>query len=765
MGAKGLIHPLLHLAVAGRIAGQIEDRGAADVAGEDQDRVGEIHRAALAIGDPAVIEDLQHHVEHIGVGLLHLVEQHHRIGAAPHGLGELAALLVAHIARRRADQAAHGVLLHVFAHVDPHHRLLGIEELGGQGLGELGLAHAGGAEKQEAGDRSVRIGEACPGALDGIRHRSHGLLLADHTGVELLFEVEQFLHLALHELAHRDARPLGDHFGDVVLGDLLAQERFAGVAAGELDLLGGQLAVEFAQGAVFQLGGLVEVVAALGLLDLELHLLDLFLDGTELIDRTLLLLPLGIEGALLLAQIGEFLLKPLQPIAAGGVGFTAERELFHLQLQDAAIEFIDLFGLGGDLHLQARRRFIHQIDRFVGQEAIGDVAAAQHGGRHQGVVGDAHAVVHLVALLEAAQDRDRVFHGGLIHEHLLEATLQGGVFFDVLAVLIEGGGADAAQFATSQHRLEQVAGIHSAAGGAGPHHGVDLIDEQHDLALTGGDLLEHGLEPLLEFAAILRPSDQGPHVEGDQLAVLQGRGHIAIHDSLGQALHDRRFAHAGLANQHRVVLGAAAEDLNRAADLLIAPDHRIELARLGGLGEVAAVFLQGFVGALRVLIRHLLGATHRQHRLLQLRGRGAGLGEQLTAAALVFGHGEQQVLDRDVAVVEFLLEGIGPIQHGIEALAQVDVVRRGREAGLAGCVGLDLLAEGAHIHAGLLEDAAGQAGLGEQGSEQVLALHLLLALLLGQLLGRHDGAPGLFGEQFGGGMHGQTSCGSALRWE
>ena len=126
-------------------------------------------------------------------------------------------------------------------------------------------------------------------------------------------------------------------------------------------------------------------------------------------------MPLGIEGALLLAQISEFFLKPLQSVAAGGVGFTAERELFHLKLQDAAIEFIDLLGLGGDLHFQARRRFIHQIDRLIGQEAIGDVAAREHGGRHQGVVGDAHAVVHLVALLEAAQDRDRVFHGGLIH--------------------------------------------------------------------------------------------------------------------------------------------------------------------------------------------------------------------------------------------------------------------------------------------------------------------------------------------------------------
>ena len=92
-------------------------------------------------------------------------------------------------------------------------------------------------------------------------------------------------------------------------------------------------------------------------------------------------------------------------------------------MQDAAIEFIDLLGLGGDLHLEPGRRFIHQVDRLIGQETIGDVAAAEHGRRHQGVIGDAHAVVHFVALLEAPQDRDGVFHRGLVDKHLLETAL------------------------------------------------------------------------------------------------------------------------------------------------------------------------------------------------------------------------------------------------------------------------------------------------------------------------------------------------------
>ena len=52
-------------------------------------------------------------------------------------------------------------------------------------------------------------------------------------------------------------------------------------------------------------------------------------------------------------------------------------------------------------------------------------------------------------------------------------------------------------------------------------------------------------------------------------------------DPLGEALDDRGLADAGLADQDGVVLGAAGEDLDDAADLVVAADDRVELARLG----------------------------------------------------------------------------------------------------------------------------------------------------------------------------------------
>ena len=74
----------------------------ADVGGHDDDGVAEVDRAALGVGEAPVVEHLQQGVEHVGVRLFDLVEEHDRIGLAPDRFGELAALLVADVAGRRA---------------------------------------------------------------------------------------------------------------------------------------------------------------------------------------------------------------------------------------------------------------------------------------------------------------------------------------------------------------------------------------------------------------------------------------------------------------------------------------------------------------------------------------------------------------------------------------------------------------------------------------------------------------------------------------
>ena len=91
------------------------------------------------------------------VRLLDLVEQKHCVRAPPHGLGQLPALLVAHVAGRRADEPRDRVPLLVLGHVEPDHRSLVVEHELRQRPCELGLADAGRAEEDEGADRPVRI--------------------------------------------------------------------------------------------------------------------------------------------------------------------------------------------------------------------------------------------------------------------------------------------------------------------------------------------------------------------------------------------------------------------------------------------------------------------------------------------------------------------------------------------------------------------------------------------------------------------------------
>ena len=143
-------------------------------------------------------------------------------------------------------------------------------------------------------------------------------------------------------------------------------------------------------------------------------------------------------------------------------------------------------------------------------------------------------MVDLVALLEPAQDTDGVFHGRLCSIDLLETPLEGGVLFDVLAVLIQRGCTNEAQLTAGQHGLDHVAGVHGAfAGSAGADDGVQLIDEGDDFALRLLDFIQNRLEALLELAAELGAGDHGAEIQADKGLALQGLGDIASHDAAG----------------------------------------------------------------------------------------------------------------------------------------------------------------------------------------------------------------------------------------
>ena len=184
-----------------------------------------------------------------------------------------------------------------------------------------------------------------------------------------------------------------------------------------------------------------------------------------------------------------------------------------------------------------------------------------------------------------------------------------------------------------ERRLQQVAGVHGALGLAGADDGMQLVDEEDDAPALGLDLGEHGLEPLLELAAVLGAGDQGAHVEREQPLVLEALRHVALDDALRQAFGDGGLADAGLADQDGVVLGAPGEHLDGAPDLLVAADDGVDLAFGGSRREVARVALQGIVALLRggavggaALAQVVDGAVERGRVDARLVERAAGVG-------------------------------------------------------------------------------------------------------------------------------------------
>ena len=220
---------------------------------------------------------------------------------------------------------------------------------------------------------------------------------------------------------------------------------------------------------------------------------------------------------------------------------------------------------------QSATGLVDEVNRLVGQETVRDVAVGEIRGRDERLVGDLDGVELLVDLAQTLQDLDGHRDRGLLHLDGLEAALEGGVLFDVLAVLVDGRGAHRLQFTAGQHRLQNRRRVDGTFGGPGAHQGVDLVDEQDDVA-TGADFLQDLLQALFEVTAVAATGDERAEVEGVELLVGERDRHLVGHDLLGQSLDDGGLADAGLTNQNRIVLGTPREHLHDALDFLVAPD-------------------------------------------------------------------------------------------------------------------------------------------------------------------------------------------------
>ena len=321
-----------------------------------------------------------------------------------------------------------------------------------------------------------------------------------------------------------------------------------------------ELLLQLGQLAVFQARGRLEVIALLGLLDLRAQRFDALAELLHLADGVFLVFPLRFRRVELLAQLGKLLAQLSQTPLRKLVSLVLERGLLNLHLDDLAAHDVQLGRHGVHLGADHGAGLVDEVNGLVGQEAVGDIPVGEGRGGDDRRVGDLHAVEDLVALLQTAQDGDRVLHGRLVDHDGLEAALERRILFNVFAVFVERGRADAVQLAARQHRLEQVARVHAALGLARADDRVQLVDEEQDASLRGLDLVQNRLQALLKFAAVFCAGDQRAHIQREDRLVLKRLRHVAAHDALRQPLGDGRLADARLADEHRVVLRLARED-------------------------------------------------------------------------------------------------------------------------------------------------------------------------------------------------------------
>ena len=260
-------------------------------------------------------------------------------------------------------------------------------------------------------------------------------------------------------------------------------------------------------------------------------------------------------------------------------------------------------------------------------------------------------------------------------------------------------------------------------------------------ALGGGDLLQHGLQPLLELAAIFGAGNQRAEIERQQLLVLQAFRHVAIDDAQRETLDDGGLADAGLADQHGIVLGPARQHLDGAADFLVAADHRIELAVARRLGQVAGIFLQRVIG---VLGRRAVGGAALAQRLdrgIEILRRDAALVQDGPGlAGLLQRERQQQPLDRDETVAGL----VGSLFRSVKGAREFR-----RKINLAGAGARNLrqpvervfggFEDGAGIAAGAVDQTAGQPlAVVQQHFQHMQCRELLVALAHRQRLRRLD---------------------------
>ena len=132
-------------------------------------------------------------------------------GVLAYGVGEQAPVVVADVARGRADEPGDGVLLLVLAHVEPEQaHAKGFRKL----PRKLRLAHSRRADEQQRGDRLVPLAEARARLADCAHHELYRVVLPEDLRLQPRVQVLQALALPAGDAGGGDPRDPRHHLLD-----------------------------------------------------------------------------------------------------------------------------------------------------------------------------------------------------------------------------------------------------------------------------------------------------------------------------------------------------------------------------------------------------------------------------------------------------------------------------------------------------------------------------------------------------------------------
>src|ERR1700683_5447234 len=100
--------------------------------------------------------------------------------------------------------------------------------------------------------------------------------------------------------------------------------------------------------------------------------------------------------------------------------------------------------------------------------------------------------------------------------------------------------------------------------------------DKNDVVRVVDKLPHYGFQTFFELSAVFGArNDQGKIQRQDSLVTQEARN-VARDYPLRQSLDNRGFAYTRLADQHRVVLGAPAQDLDQSFDFGFSSDQGVE---------------------------------------------------------------------------------------------------------------------------------------------------------------------------------------------